>query len=346
MSNAEIFRAYLECFTQGDIAGAGELLDDDFTFEGPILKSTGKAEFLAARAWRRRWRGVARSIASGSTVTRSAPSMTSRLRHHSDRGPIPMAEWSEVRSGKAGVFPAHLRHGKHGRPDASGLGAEMPKAAWTGYGRFCPLARALDIVGDRWTLIIVQELMKRPSRYGELVRRLPGISTSVLAERLRKLEGAGVVKRRVGAVGSGVTYCLTERGLGLAESLQALRRWGVEFLNDPSADGADFQAYDVHYVDGIDALEDGEFGLVVDGRPTTLSYSRGHLEQRSGNPENPLLVVRTSKAFMDRWAAGTVSWDDGVESGEVDLYGSAQHWNRWLAATGYLTAYESDESAA
>ena len=44
----------------------------------------------------------------------------------------------------------------------------MPASAWTGYGRFCPLARALDVVGERWTLVIVQELLKRPSRYGEL----------------------------------------------------------------------------------------------------------------------------------------------------------------------------------
>ena len=63
----------------------------------------------------------------------------------------------------------------------------MPKAPWTGYGRFCPLARALDVVGDRWTLVIIQELMKRPSRYNDLARRLPGISTTVLAERLAAL---------------------------------------------------------------------------------------------------------------------------------------------------------------
>ena len=222
----------------------------------------------------------------------------------------------------------------------------MPKAAWTGYGRFCPLARALDIVGDRWTLVIVQELLKRPSRYGELVRRLPGISTSVLAERLRRLEGAGVVERRLGVVGSGVTYCVTERGLDLDEALQTLRRWGVKLLSDPSADGADYQAYDVHYVDGIDDLDDAEFGLIVDGRPSTLSFSRGHLEQRRGHPENPLLVVRTSSGFMDRWAAGTASWDDGLEAGEVELSGSTERWNQWLAATGYLLAYEPEEGAA
>lgn len=218
----------------------------------------------------------------------------------------------------------------------------MPKSAWTGYGRFCPLARALDVVGDRWTLVIVQELMKRPSRYGELARRLPGISTTVLADRLRRLEAAGVAERQLAAAGAGVTYHVTERGLGLNEALDALRRWGVKFLSDPSADGADRHTYDVHYVDGIDALDDGEFGLVIDGTPSTLSFSGGHLEQSLGQPGNPMLVVRTSGGFMDRWAAGAASWDDGLESGDVELSGPRQHWHRWLAATGYLLAYRTD----
>lgn len=222
----------------------------------------------------------------------------------------------------------------------------MPKSAWTGYGRFCPLARALDVVGDRWTLVIVQELMKRPSRYGELARRLPGISTTVLAERLRKLEAAGVVERQLGAIGTGVTYAITERGIGLDEALQALRRWGVEYLSDPSADEAEGHGYDVHYVEGIDGLDDAEFGLVVDGRPSTLRFSGGHLEHSPGPPANPLLVVHTTGDFMDRWAAGLSSWDDGLDSGEVKLRGRRERWTNWLAATGYLLAYAPEGDAA
>jgi DNA-binding HxlR family transcriptional regulator len=200
----------------------------------------------------------------------------------------------------------------------------------------------LDVVGDRWTLVIVQELMKRSSRYGELIRRLPGISTTVLADRLRKLEAAGVVERQLGAAGSGVAYGITERGLGLGEALEALRCWGVNYLIDPSADGTDCHAYDVHYVEGIDSLDDGEFGLVVDGRPSTLRFSGGHLEQSPGEPANPLLVVRTSSGFMDRWAAGSSSWDDGLESGDVKVLGGSGMWNHWLAATGYLLSYSPD----
>jgi DNA-binding HxlR family transcriptional regulator len=216
----------------------------------------------------------------------------------------------------------------------------MPKAAWTGYGRFCPLARALDVVGDRWTLVIAQELMKRPSRYSELTRRLPGIGTSALTDRLRKLEAAGVVERRPGAVGANVIYGLTARGSELGDALEALRRWGVTYLADPVAAGSESQAFDVHYVEGIDALEDLEFGLVVDGRPTTLRFTAGHLVQSTGEPDHPALVVQTTSAFMDRWAAGAASWDDGLKTGDVALIGAHANWDRWRAATGYDLKYD------
>ena len=214
----------------------------------------------------------------------------------------------------------------------------MPASAWTGYGRFCPLARALDVVGERWTLVIVQELMKRSSRYSELTHRLPGIGSTVLADRLRKLESAGVVERVPGPVGGGVLYALTDRGRGLSEPLEALRRWGVSYLTDPTADGATSHEFDIHYVEGIEALEDAEYGLVIDGLPSTLRFSRGHLEHSPGSPESPALTVHTTRSFMDRWAAGEASWEDGRAGGEVQLEGPDDLWGSWLAATGYVSA--------
>jgi DNA-binding HxlR family transcriptional regulator len=222
----------------------------------------------------------------------------------------------------------------------------MPRNAWTGYSRFCPLSRALDVVGERWTLIIVQELLKRSSRYSDLASRLPGIGTSVLADRLRKLEAAGVVERIPGSVGAGVVYALTDRGRELSDALEALRRWGVSYLTDPAADGAAYHEFDLHYVEGIDALHDAEFGLVVDGQPTTLRFSRGHLNQQAGAPADPILTVHTSSAFMDRWAGGTATWDDGLISGEVILEGPDSNWDSWLAATGYLLAYHPQRGQA
>jgi DNA-binding HxlR family transcriptional regulator len=216
----------------------------------------------------------------------------------------------------------------------------MPTGPWTGYGRFCPLARALDVLGDRWTLVIVQELQKRPSRYGELVDRLPGIGTSLLASRLRRLEAAGILVRRPEGVGEGVVYELTERGRALEEPLSALRRWGAQFLFDPTADGQVDQIFDVTYVAGIEALADGEFELVVDDRPTTLTFSRGELHQEAGAAGNAELMVQTSSPFLERWAAGEVDWDGGVAAGDVTVVGPPEAWQRWLAATGYLLRYQ------
>ena len=222
----------------------------------------------------------------------------------------------------------------------------MPRGPWTGYGRFCPLARSLDVLGDRWTLVIAQELLKRPSRYGELVDRLPGIGTSLLADRLRRLEAAGVVMRRPGPVGEGFVYELTERGRALEEPLTALRRWGVQFLFDPSADGHADQRFDVSYVAGIEAAEDGVFELLIDGRPSTFYFADGELRQETGATATAELVVGTTSAFLDRWAAGDVDWEGGVSAGEVVVDGPAESWRRWLASTGYLRSYEPETANA
>jgi DNA-binding HxlR family transcriptional regulator len=196
------------------------------------------------------------------------------------------------------------------------------------------------VIGERWTLVIVQELLKQPRRYGALLDRLPGVSTSVLVDRLRRLERAGVVTREPGALGAGVVYALTARGQELEEALRALRRWGAGFLADPTADGSPQQSFDVTYVAGIQALADGQFQLVVDDRPATLHFSAGQLRQEPGAAPGAELIVRTSSAFLDRWAAGEAGWDDGRARGEVITEGSPESWPRWLAATGYLLRVE------
>jgi DNA-binding HxlR family transcriptional regulator len=95
------------------------------------------------------------------------------------------------------------------------------------YGQYCALARALDVVGDRWTLLIVRELLSRPCRYRELQDGLPGIATNLLAERLRGLEDGGVVTRDDES-----RYLLTDRGKGLAAPVSELVRWGALLMNE------------------------------------------------------------------------------------------------------------------
>jgi hypothetical protein len=183
-------------------------------------------------------------------------------------------------------------------------------------------------------------------RYGQLSRRLPGIGTSVLADRLRKLEATGVVERRAGTVGQGVSYRLTDRGQALAPALRALREWGAEFLFDPVADGAEEQQFDVRYVDGAEQIPSGRFQMTVDGQPSTLEYSDGRLTQRPGVAESPELAVETGMKFLRGWARGELDWDAGLSSGEVRARGPKRAWNHWLAATGYLLRYPSAGEAS
>ena len=81
---------------------------------------------------------------------------------------------------------------------------------------------------------------------------------------------------------------------------------------------------------------------MVDDRPATLYFAAGRLRQEPGAAPGAELIVRTSSAFLDRWAAGEASWDDGRARGEVIVEGPPAAWPRWLAATGYLLQVEPD----
>ena len=102
------------------------------------------------------------------------------------------------------------------------------------YSQYCPMAHALDLVGERWSLLIVRELVHGPLRYSDLIDRLQHCSTNALATRLRELEAAGViVKHRLPPPAASTVYELTEVGMGLRPVLAALARWGARLLGPP-----------------------------------------------------------------------------------------------------------------
>ena len=96
-----------------------------------------------------------------------------------------------------------------------------------GYAQYCPIAKGSAILGDRWTLLIVREMLGGASGFNELHRGLPGISRSVLADRLRSLERAEIVERRTGPKGRTLDYRLTLAGRDLEAVVQAIGAWGV-----------------------------------------------------------------------------------------------------------------------
>ncbi len=102
------------------------------------------------------------------------------------------------------------------------------------YGQYCPVARAAELLADRWTVLIVRELLADVTHFNELERGLPHISRSLLAERLRRLECAGVLERRAAPRGKPTEYRLTSAGRELQRVIDDLGEWGARWaFGDP-----------------------------------------------------------------------------------------------------------------
>ncbi len=102
------------------------------------------------------------------------------------------------------------------------------------YAQFCPLTRAVEILGERWTLLLLRELVPGPQRFSDLKARLPGVSSSVLAGRLARLEDKGLIaKRDLPAPAASTVYELAEAGRALRPVMMELIRWGMRFLGEP-----------------------------------------------------------------------------------------------------------------
>ncbi len=206
-------------------------------------------------------------------------------------------------------------------------------AKWSGYRRFCSLSRALDLVGERWTLPLIQELLFEPARYNELRRRLPGIGSNVLAERLRKLEQHGIVRRRAEPIGQGVLYELTERGQGLQAALAELRRWGLteHLMLDPNSPTE--TSYDMSYAlpPRTDLCETYQWN--VDDVILTLAINGTTLTQHAGAADQPAVIVTTTAEWLSKMLTGGTDWNAGRESGDVTVAGDEDAWHRMLVVT-------------
>lgn len=98
------------------------------------------------------------------------------------------------------------------------------------YGQYCPIAKAAEVLGDRWTLLIVRDLIcLRARHFNDLVRGLPGISRSLLAQRLQQLERMGIIERHAGGKGRATEYHLTVAGQELQQVIEALLEWGAQW---------------------------------------------------------------------------------------------------------------------
>jgi DNA-binding HxlR family transcriptional regulator len=124
----------------------------------------------------------------------------------------------------------------------------MPKR----YDQYCPVAHALDLVGERWALLVVRELMHGPKRYTDLAESLPGIGTNILASRLRDLEASGIVaKRTLPPPAASRVYELTDYGRRLRPVMRELALWGARSLGPPTAED---ELYDGWLANAVDTM--------------------------------------------------------------------------------------------
>jgi DNA-binding HxlR family transcriptional regulator len=166
----------------------------------------------------------------------------------------------------------------------------------------CGVARALDVVGERWALLVVRELLLGPKRFTDLATGLPGLSQNVLSQRLRDLEAAGVVARRtLGPPSGGRVYALTDAGAELREVVVALARWGSrEPRVDGGALGVDALALALETT--FDAAAAGDLAatlaLRVGEDRLTVRVSAGGVAIGRGEAEHPDAVVELDAAAL------------------------------------------------
>jgi DNA-binding HxlR family transcriptional regulator len=171
------------------------------------------------------------------------------------------------------------------------------------YDEYCAIAKSLDVVGDRWTLLIVRELALRgPSRYTDLRNGLPGVATNLLADRLRELEAAGVIVREEAPPPIATTlFRLTPRGEGLRPVLEDLTRWGLPLMTEENPR----DAVRSHWL--ASALEMMLDGPLPDGPPLTLQLQTG---------DQPIVVEARDGAVRTRLGS--------ADSPDATLTGSAR----------------------
>jgi DNA-binding HxlR family transcriptional regulator len=166
------------------------------------------------------------------------------------------------------------------------------------YSEYCSVAKALDVVGDRWTLLIIRELLTQgPCRYTDLKRGLPGIATNLLSERLRELESAGLVSREEAPPPVATTlFRLTDAGAELETTLRALGEWGIRYMAEP-AEGDEFRSHWFSFPVSLflhDRTPDGPplaIELQTADRPAVIEVSGGSVGTRLGIVSAPDLVL-------------------------------------------------------
>ena len=208
------------------------------------------------------------------------------------------------------------------------------------YDQYCAVARALDVVGERWTLLLVRELLTGPKRFKDLLDGLSGIGTTLLTARLKDLEGNGILRRTTlpPPAGSKV-YELTDLGRSLEPVVMALSQWGLRLL------GAPRQEDDLQPSWAMVALQSTlkpsaaggtreTYEFRVDGELFHVRVEGGKAEVRQGSAADPDLIVGGDTETFLGIAAGRLGPAKAVDSGVIRVEGNRDALTRCLAMLG------------
>lgn len=175
------------------------------------------------------------------------------------------------------------------------------------YAQQCPLARALDVVGERWNLLVVRELTLGPRRFRDLLDGLPGIPTNLLAARLKDLQAAGILTKRALPPPTAVTvYELTEAGHALRPAMRELRAWGAGYAPPAAETDALRPAWLLLSAANrpTELPEHHTCELQVDGEHFQLSANESRLTIRGGPAEDPDAVITMATETLYRLMSG------------------------------------------
>jgi DNA-binding HxlR family transcriptional regulator len=198
------------------------------------------------------------------------------------------------------------------------------------YCDVCPIARALDVIGERWALLVVRELLLGPQRFSDLRRALPGASSNVLTDRLRELESHGVIRRRTLPPPAGsLVYELTERGRELEPVLDALGTWGRAQASPANGSLSATSAL-LFMRAGPRARTNQTYRVQLDDRVWTISSPRGRLEIRPEEPVAPDAGIRTDPGTLAALLLDPGGLDAAIASGSARVEGKISALRRLL----------------
>ena len=221
------------------------------------------------------------------------------------------------------------------------------------YGQYCPVALGSEVLADRWTPLILREMVLGSTRFNDIERGLPGISRSLLVQRLRHLERKEVLERRPAASGRGSEYHLTEAGEDLGGVIMSLGEWAVRWkLAEPELEEVDPRALTwwMHLRMDEERLPDRrvviEFAYQVPRIQIWIVLDRGDVSVCAQHPGfDSDLVVRTDAVSMARVFNGLTTLGKAVDEGTVELLGPpalVRGFGRWFLWSPFRPAVQAE----